>query len=133
MAGIIPPPGGSGIIPGMEKYLLWHNPRCSKSREALALLAGRGIEPEIVDYLGQPPSPARLRELMRKLGGDPRALVRFKEDEAKALGLKPDDERSAKEWAELLAEHPRLIERPVLEHGDRAVIGRPSENLLELL
>ena len=112
---------------------LWHNPRCSKSREALALLAERGIDPAIVDYLKEPPAAARLEALLRKLGGDPRALVRFKEDEAAALGLSPDDERSVKEWAALLAAHPRLIERPVLEIGDRAVIGRPVERLLELL
>jgi len=114
-------------------FRLWHNPRCSKSREALALLAGRGIEPAIVDYLGQPPSPAEVLALLGKLGGDPRALVRFKEDEARALGLSPADERTAGEWAALLSAHPRLVERPVLEAEDRAVIGRPPENLLALL
>lgn len=114
-------------------FRLWHNPRCSKSREALALLAGRGIEPAIVDYLGQPPSPAEVLVLLGKLGGDPRALVRFKEDEARALGLSPADERTAGEWAALLSAHPRLVERPVLEAEDRAVIGRPPENLLALL
>jgi len=114
-------------------FRLWHNPRCSKSREALALLAGRGIEADIVDYLGQPPSPAVLEALLGKLGGDPRALVRFKEDEARALGLSPADERTAGEWAALLSAHPRLIERPVLEADTRAVIGRPTENLLVLV
>ena len=112
---------------------LWHNPRCSKSREAVALLADRGIDPEIVDYLKVPPTAAQVEALLRKLGGDPRALVRFKEDEAAALGLSPEDDRNVKEWAALLAAHPRLIERPVLEIGDRAVIGRPVERLLELL
>ena len=112
---------------------LWHNPRCSKSREALALLADRGIDPEIVDYLKRPPSTAELEALLRKLGGDPRALVRFKEDEAAALGLTPADERTVKAWAAVLAANPRLIERPVLESGDRAVIGRPVERLLALL
>jgi len=112
---------------------LWHNPRCSKSREALARLAARGLAPEIVDYLKVPPTPAQVEALLRSLGGDPRALVRFKEDEAAALGLSPTDERSVKEWATLLAAHPRLIERPVLEVGARAVIGRPVERLDELL
>jgi arsenate reductase len=111
----------------------WHNPRCSKSREGLTLLAARGLQPEIVDYLAQPPDPARLRGLLKKLGGDPRQLVRFKEDEARDLGLAPDDQRPAAEWARLLAAHPRLIERPVLETADRAVIGRPTERLGELL
>ena len=112
---------------------IWHNPRCSKSREAMKLLQERGVTAEVVDYLGQPPSPAGVEALLAKLGGDPRQLVRFKEDEAKALGLSPDDERTAAEWAALLAAHPRLIERPVLEVGGRAVIGRPTERLLELL
>lgn len=113
---------------------LWHNPRCSKSREALARLRDRGIEPEIVDYLGEPPAEARIDALLRKLGGDPRALVRFREDEAVALGLDPaDDSRDRAAWAALLAAHPRLIERPVLETADRAVIGRPVERLFELL
>lgn len=117
----------------METLRLWHNPRCSKSREGLALLAAHGLDPEIVDYLAEPPDAARLRGLFKKLGGDPRQLVRFKEDEARALGLSPDDRRPAAEWARLLAAHPRLIERPVLERGARAVIGRPTERLLELL
>jgi arsenate reductase len=87
----------------------------------------------IVDYLGQPPSPAELLALLGKLGGDPRDLVRFKEDEAKALGLSPKDERTAAAWARLLAANPRLIERPVLERGPRAVVGRPPAALLALL
>ena len=114
-------------------FRYWHNPRCSKSREGLALLAARGVEPQIVDYLGQPPTAARLKTLLGKLGGDPRQLVRFKEDEARALGLSAQDERPAAEWAALLAANPRLIERPVLETADRAVVGRPTERLLELL
>ena len=106
---------------------IWHNPRCSKSREALALLAGREIPHEVVDYLGEPPGAAAVRALLDKLGGDPRQLVRFKEEEARALGLSPDDERPVDEWAALLAAHPRLIERPVLEDEDSAVVGRPAE------
>ncbi|KFN48196.1 hypothetical protein N790_06735 [Arenimonas malthae CC-JY-1] len=112
---------------------LWHNARCSKSREAVAWLAARGLEARVVDYLGQPPTAADVLALLAKLGGDPRALVRFKEDEARALGLAPGDERPAKEWAALLAAHPRLIERPVLEVGERAVIGRPVERFQEIL
>ncbi|GGA79059.1 arsenate reductase [Arenimonas soli] len=99
----------------------------------MKLLQERGVAAEVVDYLGQPPSPAGVEALLAKLGGDPRQLVRFKEDEAKALGLSASDQRPAAEWAALLAAHPKLIERPVLEVGDRAVIGRPAERLLELL
>ena len=112
---------------------IWHNPRCSKSREAMKLLQERGMEAEVVDYLGQPPSPVVVEALLGKLGGDPRQLVRFKEDEAKTLGLSADDQRPVSEWAALLSAHPKLIERPVLEVGDRAVIGRPTERLLDLL
>jgi arsenate reductase len=111
----------------------WHNPRCSKSREAAALLAARGVKADVVDYLGTPPSTSELGRLLRKLGGDPRQLVRFKEAEAKALGLDPADLRPAAEWATLLSAHPRLIERPVLETADRAVIGRPAGKFDELL
>lgn len=117
----------------MKTIRIWHNPRCSKSREAMKLLEERGVTAEVVDYLGQPPSPAGVGALLAKLGGDPRQLVRFKEDEAKTMGLSAGDQRPAAEWAALLAAHPKLIERPVLEVGDRAVIGRPTERLLELL
>lgn len=117
----------------MANFTYWHNPRCSKSREGLALLASRGVVPAIRDYLGQPPSPAEMLALLAKLGGDARALVRFKEDEAAALGLSPTDERTAAQWAALLSAHPRLVERPVLESATRAVIGRPTEALLALL
>lgn len=108
---------------------IWHNPRCSKSREALALLAGREVEHEVVDYLGHPPTAAGVKVLLGKLGGDPRQLVRFKEDEARTLGLSPSDERSVDAWASLLAAHPRLIERPVLEDENSAVVGRPAERM----
>ena len=105
---------------------LWHNPRCSKSREALARLADRGVTAAIIDYLRDPPSAARIEALLRK-------LVRFKDAEAAGLGLSPTDERPVAEWARVLAANPRLIERPVLEADDRAVIGRPVERLDELL
>mgnify|MGYP006184999221 CR=1 FL=1 len=73
----------------METLRYWHNPRCSKSREGLALLASHGVTPDLEAYLAQPPSPAEVLALLGKLGGDPRQLVRFKEDEAAALGLSP--------------------------------------------
>ena len=111
----------------------WHNPRCSKSREAAALLAARGVKADVVEYLAQPPTAAEVETLLRKLGGDPRALVRFKESEAAALGLAATDERTTAEWAAVLSAHPRLIERPVRETRDRAVIGRPAERFDELL
>ena len=111
---------------------LYHNPRCSKSRGALQLLHEHGIKPEIVEYLEQPPSPARLHELLRLLGTGPRSLLRTGEPEYDALGLADmtlDDDM----LIAAMAAHPRLIERPVFVHAGRAVIGRPPERVLELL
>ena len=111
---------------------LYHNTRCSKSRGALELLQARGLEPEVVYYLETPPSPAELRALLRMLGISARGLLRTDEPEYAALGL---DDPSLGEDALVaaMAAHPKLIERPVFVHGDRAVIGRPPERVLELL
>jgi arsenate reductase len=111
---------------------LYHNPRCSKSRAALELLQERGYEPEIVPYLEQPPSPAELRELLRLLGLGARDLLRTGEDEYTQLGL---DDASLGDEAliEAMSTHPRLIERPVLVHGGKAIVGRPAERVLEIL
>lgn len=111
---------------------LFHNPRCSKSRGALELLIERGIAPEILPYLDQPPSVAELRELLRLLGLPARALLRTGEAEYAELGL---DDPALDDDALLAAmhAHPRLIERPIFVHGGRAVIGRPAERVLELL
>lgn len=110
----------------------FHNSRCSKSRGALELLRGRGIEPQVVAYLEQPPSADQLRELLRKLGIGARGLLRTGEPEYAELGLADmslDDEALI---AAMVA-HPVLIERPIFVHGERAVIGRPPERVLELL
>ena len=111
---------------------LYHNTRCSKSRGALELLRERGIEPEVVYYLETPPSPAELREMLRMLGIPARGLMRTGEPAYTELGL---DEASLSDDAliEAMATHPELIERPVFVHGGRAVIGRPSERVLEIL
>ncbi len=116
----------------MAAYVLWHNPRCSKSRGALELLRGRGIEPAIRDYQQQPPDADELRALLGRLGIPARALLRTGEDEYKALGL---DDPALDEDALIaaMAQHPRLIERPIFVAGDRAVIGRPPERVLDLL
>jgi arsenate reductase len=111
---------------------LYHNARCSKSRGALELLGERGIEPELVHYLETPPSPAELRELLRMLGIDARGLLRTGEPEYAELGL--DDAMLGDDTLiAAMAAHPTLIERPVFVHGDRAVIGRPPERILEIL
>lgn len=113
--------------------VIYHNPRCAKSREALELLRAAGIEPDIVEYLKTPPDAATLDALCRKLGLEPQALVRFKEPLAKELGLGPQDVRPRAEWLRLLAQNPLLIERPIVVRGARARLGRPPEAVRELL
>ena len=112
--------------------IIYHNPRCSKSRQTLELLRARGIEPEIIPYLDHPPDPTALRELLRKLGMPPRQLLRKGEPEYRSEGLDDPDCSEAQILAAMSA-HPRLIERPIVVRGERAVLGRPPENVLELL
>ncbi|WP_149193967.1 arsenate reductase (glutaredoxin) [Luteimonas suaedae] len=116
----------------MSESVLYHNPRCSKSRSALALLQARGVEPRIVPYLEQPPDAAALQALLRQLDLRPRALLRTGEAEYVELGL-ADPALDEDAIIAAMAAHPRLIERPIFVHGDRAVIGRPPERVLELL
>lgn len=116
----------------MTEAILYHNPRCSKSRGALELLQENGVEPRIVRYLETPPDLATLRELLGKLGMAPRELLRRSEDEYRELNLADpalDDEAILK----AMVEHPKLIERPILVVGARAVVGRPPERVLELI
>jgi len=110
---------------------LYHNPRCSKSRAALALLQERGIEPRIVEYLKTPPSASQLAALVDKLGIEPEALVRKGEEEFKQRYQ--NRILNADEWLAALAQYPILIERPIAVRGSRAVIGRPPERVLELV
>lgn len=112
---------------------IYHNPRCSKSRQTLALLEDAGVSPEIVEYLKSPPTRDELARIEKALNGDVRAMIRFKEDEAKELGIKAGDDRPVEEWLDLLAAHPRLLERPIVVQGECARIGRPPEQVRELL
>lgn len=116
----------------MAPTRLYHNPRCSKSQAALALLHSLGIEPEIVSYLDQPPSVAELRELLTLLAIAPRDLLRTGEADHAQLGL-ADPTLGAAALLEAMHAHPRLIERPIFVHRGRAVIARPPERVLELL
>lgn len=114
------------------KVVIWHNPRCSKSRQTLALIEDRGIEPTIVRYLEDPPSESELQRVLRLLDLKPRDLMRRNEDVYKELGL--DDERlTSRQLIAAMIEHPKLIERPVVINGDRAAMGRPPEAVLEIL
>jgi arsenate reductase len=116
----------------MQPTRLYHNTRCSKSRGALELLHARGIEPEVVFYLETPPTADELRIIAGQLGLPVRALLRTGEEEYATLGL-ADPALGDEALLKAMAEHPRLIERPIFVHDGRAVIGRPPEQVLTLL
>jgi arsenate reductase len=116
----------------MTDLTLYHNPRCSKSRSALELLEARGLAPTIVRYLDTPPDAAQLQDLLRKLGIGARQLLRTGEDDYKTLNL-ADSSLSDEQLIAAMVAHPKLIERPILIAGDKAAIGRPPENILEIL
>ena len=116
----------------MTDLTLYHNPRCSKSRGALELLEARGLTPTVVRYLETPLSTAQLRDLLARLNLSARQLLRSGEDEYKALNL-GDSSLSEAQLIDAMATHPKLIERPILVAGDKAVIGRPPEKVLEIL
>ena len=116
----------------MTDLTLYHNPRCSKSRGAHELLEARGLTPTVVRYLETPLNDAQIQSLLGKLGLSARQLLRTGEDEYKALNL-ADSSLSETQLIAAIAAHPKLMERPILEVGDKAVIGRPPEQILELL
>jgi len=111
---------------------IWHNPRCSKSRETLALLQKKGVEPTIREYLKEPPTKAEVTKLIELVGGSPGDLIRDGEAEFKALGKKKADLGKA-EIAAAIAAQPILLQRPIVVAGTRAAIGRPPEAVLPLL
>lgn len=116
----------------MTDLTLYHNPRCSKSRGALELLEARGLTPTMVRYLETPLDAAQLERLLGKLGITARQLLRTGEDEYKDLNL-ADESLSQAQLIAAIAAHPKLMERPILEAGEKAVIGRPPEKILEIL
>ena len=116
----------------MTIYTIFHNPRCSKSRQALGLLQERGIEPEVVEYLKTPLSTQTLQNLCEKLGVNVVDMMRTKEREFKELGL-GDRGVTDDELLQAMTQNPILLERPIVVCGDKAVIGRPPENVLELI
>ena len=116
----------------MTDLTLYPNPRCSKSRGALELLEARGLTPTVVRYLDTPLDAAQLERLLGKLGISARQLLRTGEDEYKALNL-ADASLSQAQLIAAIATHPKLMERPILEAGEKAMIGRPPEKILEIL
>lgn len=116
----------------MADYTIYHNPRCSKSRQTLALLEENSIAPDVVLYLEDSPSAQQIQTLLSQLGIEARALLRKGEDAYKENGLSNKD-LSEQELIEAMAKFPKLIERPIVVKGDKAVLGRPPENVLDLI
>lgn len=114
------------------RITIYHNPRCSKSRQTLQLIRDSGVEPEVVEYLKTPPPADELDRLLKKLSLEPAELMRRKEAVFKELELKSRN-LTRDEAIAIMVEHPVLIERPIVVKGNAAVIGRPPENVNELL
>lgn len=115
----------------MNDFTIYHNPRCSKSRETLALLREHGIEPQVIEYLQQPPTAAQLKSIVAKLGIKPEALLRKGEEiyKTKYAGKTLTDAQ----WIDAMVNDPILIERPIVVSGKRAALGRPPQNVLQLV
>ena len=124
------PPG-----PATQKYCLmqiYHNPRCRKSRETLQLIQEAGVEPEVVEYLNNPPSASELDAILKKLKLEPQEIMRSGEQIYKDLKLKNRD-LTREEAVQILVTNPKLIERPIVVKGRQAILGRPPENVKSLL
>ena len=111
---------------------IYHNPRCSKSRQTLRLLRERGIEPEIVEYLKTPPPADQIEAVLARLGIEPRTLMRTKEAAYREAGM-GDERLSRRQLIDLMIAHPIVIERPIVVNGARAALGRPPESVLAIL
>lgn len=111
---------------------IYHNPRCGKSRQTLALIEDAGIEPEVIEYLKTPPTAEELDAILKKLKIEPQELMRKGEAIYKELNL-AERELTRDEAIAVMLEHPKLIERPIVVQGRKAVLGRPPENVKELL
>ena len=117
----------------MSELIIFHNNRCSKSRQTLQILNDKQLNPQVVDYLSNPPSAAQLSQIIQQLGfSSARQLMRTGEEEYKSLQL-ANPALSEQQLIDAMVAHPRLIERPIVICGDKAVLGRPPENVLSLL
>jgi len=115
-----------------DSVTIWHNPRCSKSRQTMALLEEKGVAPDVVEYLKTPPDIAEIKAVLGKLGVPARKLMRTKESVYKELDLKRFDD-GAEELVEAMAANPVLIERPLVLKAGKAALGRPPEAVLDIL
>ena len=111
---------------------IYHNPRCSKSRQTLAIIEEQGVNPEIVLYLETPPDKETLEGLVKKLGVSPREIIRKGEEAYKEMNL-ADASLSDEQLIDAIVQAPKLLERPIVVKGDKAVVGRPPENVLTIL
>ncbi|MDE1462374.1 arsenate reductase (glutaredoxin) [Spartinivicinus poritis] len=116
----------------MNDVTIYHNPRCSKSRQTLQLIEEKNIAPEIIRYLETPPSEAELKNILKLLGMPAKALIRTGEAEYKALALDLDSATEA-QLITAMTQHPKLIQRPIVIANGKAVLGRPPENVDEIL
>lgn len=116
----------------MKKYTIYHNPRCSKSRQTLELMKEHDVDPDIVLYLENPPDRRELKSLLTMLGLKPRDLLRKSEPAYKDMNL-ADPSLSDEQIIDAMLEEPKLIERPIVAGGGKAVLGRPPENVLSLI
>jgi arsenate reductase len=121
-----------GNLHAVDEFLVFHNPSCSKSRGALEILREQGIDTDVVEYLKAPPDRATLERIVDSIPNPPAELVR-KDKKFKELGLRAGDYTTRDAVVEILLAHPELMERPVVFRGDRAVIARPSELVLDLV
>lgn len=116
-----------------RKFIIYHNPRCTKSREALDRLRAKGVEPKIVEYLKQPIQAAELDKLLKQMRLLPEEIVRKHETRFLDLELDKSPPKTRSGWVKILADNPVLIERPIITDGVRSVLGRPAENVDKLL
>ena len=116
----------------MSDFIIYHNPRCSKSRQTLEILSEQNVDTKIVLYLETPPSAEEVTSILQKLGLHSRDIIRKGEEEYKLLNIK-DQSLTENELITFMSENPKLIERPIVVKDDKAIIGRPPENVLSLL
>ena len=130
--GLGPDIAGPSLSEGAAMTTIYHNPRCSKSRATMKLLEEKGIAPIVIEYLQTPPDAKTLDGFLTKLGMEPRDLMRKGEAPYKELNLK-DENKSRDELIQAMIDNPILIERPIVVNGNRVALGRPPENVLEIL
>lgn len=117
----------------MLNNIILHNPRCTKSRQTLKITEENNLDLRIIEYLKDPPTADQLDYICKKLGVDPIKIIRTKEKLFSELGLSVSDNKSTKQWLQILSENPKLIERPIVIYKNKAVIGRPPEKVLEII